>query len=83
MLSQPPIDVLVNLVEHKVQQVETGDQRRGQVDITRDGHIDIVFGPNRVGGCKDRGTGVEGGDDACFGDGDGLLFLYAYEVRRW
>lgn len=43
MLSQPPIEVLVDLIKHEIQQVETGDQGWWKVDIARDGHVDVVF----------------------------------------
>ena len=75
MLRQLPIESLVNLVQHEVQQVEPRDERRRQVDVTRNRQVGVVLRADGVRCCKNRGSGIQCRDDASFGDGDGLLFL--------
>lgn len=77
MPRQPTIVDLVNLVEDEVEQVESRDEGRGQVDVARDGPVEVVLAADGVGGGQDRGARIEGRDDAGFRDGDGLLFLCA------
>ncbi len=60
-------------VEHEEEDVEAGEQRGGQVDVLDGGDARVVAAVERVGGREDGGARVEGGGDAGFGDGDGLL----------
>ena len=43
MLCKFPVEHLVNLVEHQVQEIETGDQRGGEVYVLSDCRVYIVF----------------------------------------
>jgi hypothetical protein len=43
MLREPPIESFIHLVKDKIEQIETRDERRWQIDIARNGHLDIVF----------------------------------------
>jgi hypothetical protein len=76
MLGQPPIVHLVDFVEDEVEQVESRDERRREINVGRDGQLGVVSTVDGVGGCEDRGTSIEGGDDTGLCDGDGLLFLH-------
>ena len=75
MLSELAVDGLVHLVEDEVEEVEAGDERRGQIDVAGDGQIHVVLGAYGIGGGEEGRAGVEGGYDAGFGYRDGLLFL--------
>lgn len=63
----------IGCVEHEEEDVEAGEQRGRQVDVLDGGDARVVAAVERVGGREDRGARVEGGGDAGFGDGDGLL----------
>lgn len=63
VLREHAVALIVDLVEDEVQQVETRDQGRRQVDVARDGPLEVVLGPDGVGCREDRSTGVQGGDD--------------------
>lgn len=76
MLCELAVERLIDVIEHKVQQIETGDERRREVDVARYGLFWVVFGPDRVRGGKNGRPRVEGRDDACLGNGDRLLFLW-------
>lgn len=80
MLRQPPIQRLIHIIKHKIQQVESRNERWWQIDVLRDGLRAVVFGPDGIGCCEDGCSGVECGDDAGFGNGDGLLFLDEYNA---
>lgn len=75
VLGQPPIADLVDLVQDKVEQIESRDQGRRKVDVGRNGQARVIFRVDRVRRGQDRGTSVEGRDDTGLGDRDGLLFL--------
>ena len=75
MLGQPPVVQLVHLVQDEIQQVKSRNQRRREVNVGRDGQFGVVSRVDGIGSCEDGSTGVEGGDDARFGNRDGLLFL--------
>ena len=75
MLSKSPIKCLINLVKYEVEQIETRDECRRQVDVSGDGQIDIVPGANRISCCKYGGASIEGCDNSCFCDRNCLLFL--------
>jgi hypothetical protein len=49
MLCKPSIKSFIHLIEHKIKQIETRDERWGQVNIPSDGHLDIVFRPDGIG----------------------------------
>jgi hypothetical protein len=51
MLCKLPIKGIVNLIKDKIKEIETRNQGRGQVDIPRNGQIDIVSRPNWICGC--------------------------------
>lgn len=76
MLSKSPIKRLIDLVQYEVKQIETRDQCRRQVDVSGDGHIDIIFGADGISCGEYGGTSIEGGDDTCFCDRYRLLFLF-------
>jgi hypothetical protein len=75
MLRKPSIESLIHLIKDKIEQIETRYKRRWQIDITRNGHLDIVFRAYWIGCCQDRRSGIQGCDDTGFGDGNRLLFL--------
>ena len=75
MLGQPPIVHLVHLVKHEVEQIESRDQGRREIDVRRDGQFGVVPTVDRVGGGEYGSTRIERGDDTGFGDGYCLLFL--------
>ena len=62
------------LVEDEEEDVEAGEQGGGEVDVLDGRDARVVPAVERVGGREDGRAGVEGGGDAGFGNGDGLLF---------
>ena len=68
------VGVAGRLVEHEEEDIETGKEGGGEVDILDGGESWVVTAVEGVGGCEDGCASVEGGGDACFRDGDGLLF---------
>ena len=68
------VGVAGRLVEHEEEDVETGEEGGGKVDVLNGGESWVVTAVEGVGGCEDGCASVEGGGDACFGNGDGLLF---------
>ena len=69
------VALLVALVQHDKEQIEPAHDRRRHRDVRPEALLPIVPAPDRVRGGEDGRARVEGGDDAGFGDGDGLLFL--------
>jgi hypothetical protein len=65
---------LIDAVEHQVDQVESAEQRRREIDVLGDWQVGVVLAADRVGGSKNRCSGVESSDDASFRDRDCLLF---------
>ena len=61
-------------VEDEEEDVEAGEEGGGEVDVLDRGDPGVVAAVERVSSGEDGGAGVEGGGDAGFGDGDGLLF---------
>lgn len=43
MPRQHPIALVINLVEHEVQEIEPRDQSRRQVNVARDGPVQVVL----------------------------------------
>ena len=81
VLGEFPVEGLVYFVKDKVEEVEAGDERRGEIDVARDRQVHVVFGSHRIGCGKDGRAGVEGGYDARFGYRDSLLFLERWSAR--
>mmetsp|Transcript_8350 Transcript_8350/g.18191 ORF Transcript_8350/g.18191 Transcript_8350/m.18191 type:complete len:313 (-) Transcript_8350:1741-2679(-) len=67
------VGFLVGLVEHQIDEVESREERGGQVDVLDDGALGVVLRVDGVGGGEDRGARVEGADDARLGHRDRLL----------
>ena len=75
MLGQASVTDLVDLVQDEVEQVESRDQSRRQVNVGWDGQTGVVFRIDGVRCGQDGSSGIEGGDDSSLGDRHGLLFL--------
>lgn len=43
MLGQFTIEGFVHFVEDKIEEIEAGNERRWEIDVTSDGEVDIVF----------------------------------------
>ncbi len=52
-----------------------------KLDVLHDGEFVVPLRHTRVSGRQDRSSGVESGDDSCFGDGESLLLLRNKMVR--
>ena len=74
MRRQSTIRNFVNLVENKIDKIESGEKCRRKIDVLRDWKVGIVFTSNWICRGKDTGSGVEGSDDSGFRNGHGLLF---------
>ena len=75
VLGESTVEGLVHFVEDEVEEVEAGDERRREVDVARHWEVDVVLRSHGIGGGKDGGPCVEGGDDPRFGYRNSLLFL--------
>lgn len=67
------VDFGVNCIAHDAENIETGEDRFSEFYILREGNGRIIAAANRVSGGNDGATGLEGSDNAGFGDGNGLL----------
>ena len=43
MLGQFAIEGFVHFVEDEIEEVEAGNERRREIDVARDGQVDVVF----------------------------------------
>ena len=59
---------LLDAVEDKVDQVESTQEGRRQIDVLRDRQIGVILAADWVGGSQNGCPGVEGCDDTGFGD---------------
>lgn len=75
MTRKASVGSFIDSIQDEVEQVESRNERGRQVDVGWDRQLGIVFRIDRVGGCENRRSRVQRGDDACFGDRDRLLFL--------
>ncbi len=75
MLGEPSVKGVFYLVEDEVEQIETGDQSRREIDVPRNGEVDVVFRSDGIGRRKDRRPGIESGDNTRLGNRHSLLFL--------
>eukprot|EP00965_Chrysotila_dentata_P024341 806235-Pleurochrysis_carterae.AAC.2 len=76
-MRRAPLVFRVRLVRvlrpHQIDEVESREERGGQVDVLDDGALGVVLRVDGVGGGEDRGARVEGADDARLGHRDRLL----------
>ena len=63
------------------EEIESGQERSGELDVLFDGPLGIVSAVSGIGGGEDADAGVERGHETRFGDGDGLL-LHHFVDRR-
>jgi len=75
MSRQHAITLVVNLVEHEVQQIETRDESGREIDVAGDGPVEVVLGSDWIRGGENRCSCVQSRDDTSFRDRYGLLFL--------
>lgn len=71
MLGQ--LHVVLAIIQHEVNEVEPGQERRCQVDVVGDADVRVVAAADGVGARQDAGARIERGDEAGLGHGDGLL----------
>ena len=64
-----------NLIKNEIRKVKSGNLGWRQIDVSCDGQIGIVFGPDRIGSCENGSSRIKSGNDAGLGNGNGLLFL--------
>lgn len=74
VLGEVAVYGLVALVEDDEEEIEARHDGGGHVDVGAQGGFAVVAASHGVGGREDGGARIEGGLDAGFGDGDGLLF---------
>jgi len=75
VLCELPVKGIVDLIKDEIEKIKTRDKGWRQVDVPRNGQIDIVSRPNWICGCQNRRPGIQRCDDTSFGDGYSLLFL--------
>lgn len=75
MSRQSPVTYFIDLVQHEVEQIESGDERWWEINVLGDGPLEVVLGADWVGSGENRGTGIECGDNPSLGDRNSLLFL--------
>lgn len=63
----------VGLVADNAEDIETRQDRLGELDVLLERDCRVVSSTNRVRGGDDGAAGLQGSDDTRFGDGDGLL----------
>ena len=72
--SQSVIVVLADLVLNHCEQVESGEDGSGQVNVVIEVEGHVIGSFERVCGCDHTASGLETGVDTCFRNGDCLLF---------
>jgi hypothetical protein len=75
VLGEPAVQNLVDLIQNKIQEIETRYECRREVDVARDGQVHVVFGADGISSGQDGRARIEGGNDARFCDGYRLLLL--------
>ena len=73
MTSQTGVGLGVDAIQNEINQIETGEQGRGEVNVLRDRQVGVVSTADGVGRSKDAGPGIERSDDAGLGYGYSLL----------
>lgn len=81
MSRESAIVLLVDAVEDKVDEVEAREKGGWQINVLWDREIWVIFASNGIGRGKDARSCIQGGDDAGFGYGYGLLFHYFVQHR--
>ena len=74
MVCKTAILSLCLLIEDEVDEVESGEQRRWELDVLNHTKLRVVLRVDRIGSGKDSCASVECADDTCFGNRDSLLF---------
>jgi hypothetical protein len=75
VLSEAFVVVASRGVEDEEEEVETGEEGGGEVDIVDGRDLGVVAAVEGVGGGENGSAGVEGRGDSGFRNGDSLLFL--------
>lgn len=73
VVGQAGVVGLVGLVQHYVDEVETGEDCGGEVDVLHDALFGVVTGVYGVGGGQDCCAGVQTTHDTSFGNRYSLL----------
>jgi len=73
MRRQSPIRNFVNLVENKIDKIESGEKCGRKIDVLWDRKVRIVFTSNWICRCKNTCSCIEGSNDSGFCNGNGLL----------
>lgn len=72
--AQIAVDLFIDLVSDYVEDVETGKNGVGEVDVVVEGDLGVVATLERICRCDDRASSPESSHNACLGDRYGLLF---------
>jgi len=51
MLGKPPIAHLVDLIQNKIKEIESRDQRWGKINVGGNGEFGVVSGVDGISGC--------------------------------
>jgi len=78
VLGKFAVKTFIYLIEHKIEQIKTGDESWRKIDVLGHREFRIVLGANRIGCSENGGSCVQGGDDAGLRNGNCLLFLSPY-----
>jgi hypothetical protein len=73
MLGQPKVIVSVRSVLYQPEQVESGKQCSWKLYVLLQTATGVVAPIGRVGSSQDGAPGIKCGENACFGNRDGLL----------
>lgn len=68
------VDARVGFVLDHAKDVETGQDRFGELDVLAEGDSRVVASADRIRGGNDGTASLQSRDDAGFRDGDALLF---------
>jgi hypothetical protein len=58
MLCQAAIGHLVDAIEHEIDEIESAEQGRGEIDVCRNWQIDVVFTADWIRRSKNTGAGI-------------------------
>lgn len=68
MICQSPVRGFTLLVEHQIDEVKSGEESRRQLDVVDHGELRVVLGIDRVGCGQDSRSGIQGANNARFGN---------------
>ena len=82
MPCQLPVCGVIDLVQHQVDEVKSGHQARGQLDVVNDADAWVVAAAHWVSACQDTSPGIQSSNDAGLGHRYCLLLHHLMQLHK-